>query len=94
MPPRAKKPVEPVTGFAEVAARPGAAMADRGGAPPSLARPLLLVGPEGGWDDGERAAGLPAVSLSPGVLRAETAAIVAGALLVALRAGCVSEPGS
>ncbi|WP_426572239.1 RsmE family RNA methyltransferase [Aquihabitans sp. McL0605] len=86
--------VEAVTGFTAIAARAGACLADRGGAPPSLERPTILVGPEGGWDDAERAADLPTVALSPGVLRAETAAIVAGALLVALRAGCVSERGS
>lgn len=81
--------VLPVSGFAEVAALPGAALAERGGAPPSLDRPFVLVGPEGGWDDAELAAGLPTVALTSGVLRAETASIVAGALLVALRAGIV-----
>lgn len=86
--------VAPVATFADVARRPGAALADRGGEPMGLDRPLVLVGPEGGWDATEQAADLPRVSLSPGVLRAETAAIVAGALLVALRSGCVSERGS
>ena len=57
--------------------------------PPSLDRPVLAVGPEGGWDDAERAAFGPAVGLGPTVLRAETAAVVAGALLCALRAGVV-----
>jgi 16S rRNA (uracil1498-N3)-methyltransferase len=46
----------------------------------------LLVGPEGGWIDAERAraaaAGWQAVSLSPQVLRAETAAIAAVAIVV------------
>lgn len=81
--------VEPVATWAEVAARPGAGRADRGGAAPTLATPTILVGPEGGWDDDERAAPLPVVSLGTGVLRAETAAVTAGVVLTALRAGLV-----
>lgn len=77
--------VSGVATFAEVAARPGACLADVGGAAPSLDRPLVLVGPEGGWTDDERAAGLPSIALGAHVLRAETAAVVAGALLTALR---------
>lgn len=46
----------------------------------------LLIGPEGGWTEAERAtalaAGWRAVSLGPLILRAETAAITATALLV------------
>ena len=83
--------VEAVTGFASVAARRGAALAERGGQAPSLERPFILVGPEGGWEETERAADLPRVALSAGVLRAETAAIAAGTLLVALRSGVVRE---
>jgi RsmE family RNA methyltransferase len=44
-----------------------------------------LIGPEGGWSDAERACGLPVVGLGSHVLRAETAAITAAALLGALR---------
>jgi 16S rRNA (uracil1498-N3)-methyltransferase len=45
----------------------------------------LLIGPEGGWVDSERAAldaaaGWLAVSLGPSILRAETAAIVAASI--------------
>lgn len=82
--------VDGLRGFAAVAAEPGASRADDGGGPPSLDRPLVLIGPEGGWSDGERAVDLPVVSLGDGVLRAETAAIAAGALLAAMRAGLVS----
>ncbi len=57
------------------------ALADAGGVAPGLDRPVMAVGPEGGWDDAERAAFGPAVGLGPTVLRAETAAVVAGALL-------------
>lgn len=75
--------------FAEAAALPGATMADRDGAPPALDRPAVLVGPEGGWTDEERSCGLPAVGLGPGVMRAETAAIAAAALLGGLREGLI-----
>ncbi len=46
---------------------------------------LYLIGPEGGWTDDEmaaaRAAGFHPVSLGTGILKAETAAIVGGALI-------------
>jgi 16S rRNA (uracil1498-N3)-methyltransferase len=65
-----------------------------GGGPPSLDRPVVLVGPEGGWDPAElsaaRGAGAGLVGLGPSVLRTETAAVVAGALLCALRARVVA----
>ncbi len=69
---------------------PGApVLADPGGRPPSLARPVIAIGPEGGWDDAERGSGADTVGLGPTVLRAETAAVVAGALLCALRCSVV-----
>jgi len=52
----------------------------------------ILVGPEGGWTDTELSAATATVGLGTGILRAETAAIVAGALLSMLRAGAVSPP--
>lgn len=82
--------VHAIVGHHEVAALAGAGRADRGGAAPSLAVPLVLVGPEGGWSDEERAVELPTFALSDAVLRAETAAITAGALLTALRAHLVA----
>lgn len=82
--------VEEAVSFREAAAWPGAAMAVGGGDPPSLARPVVLVGPEGGWDADELAAGLPTVGLGPNVLRTETAAVAAGTLLVALRSGLLA----
>ena len=84
--------VEPLVGFDEAARTPGGCRAERDGDAPSLDRPLILVGPEGGWDEAERTAPIPSVGLGPNVLRAETAAITAGALLAALRAGLVAEP--
>jgi 16S rRNA (uracil1498-N3)-methyltransferase len=77
--------------FAEVAELPGAALADPGGVPPSLAHPTVLVGPEGGWTDDERGCGVPAVAIATHVLRSETAAITSGALLTGLRGHLVTE---
>ncbi|MGD0082499.1 MAG: 16S rRNA (uracil(1498)-N(3))-methyltransferase [Acidimicrobiales bacterium] len=69
------------------------AIAEPGGAPPSLATPVVLVGPEGGWSPAELALGLPQVCLGPTILRIETAAVVAGTLLTALRSGTVATTG-
>lgn len=65
------------------------ALAEAGGGPPSLERPAVLVGPEGGWSDEERALVPAHVALGPHVLRAETAAVAAGLVLAALRSGLV-----
>jgi 16S rRNA (uracil1498-N3)-methyltransferase len=81
--------VTDVLSFADVAVA-GAVLAEAGGTAPSLERPFVLVGPEGGWDHAELACGLPLVDLGPTRLRAETAAVAAGVLLCALRAGLVS----
>lgn len=86
--------VDEVVDFAAAAAIPGATLADAGGAPPTLERPVILVGPEGGWSDEERGRGLPTVGLGDQVLRAETAALAAGALLGALRSRLVNHRGS
>lgn len=64
----------------------GAAVADPDGVAPSTAQRLLIVGPEGGFDEGEIPASVPRVNIGPAVLRAETAALVAGARLVGLHA--------
>jgi RsmE family RNA methyltransferase len=77
--------------FEEVAGLTGAALAEAGGGPPTLDRPTVLVGPEGGWTDEEQACGLPSVALGPEVYRAETAAIAAGVLLAALRSRLVGD---
>jgi len=65
------------------------ALAHPGGQRPTTALPALAVGPEGGWDPSESGRGYPLVGLGPTVLRAETAAVAAGVLLCALRAGLV-----
>lgn len=77
--------VEPLRAFADVVVRPGAALATLGGQLPTLATPFVVVGPEGGWSPEELDAPLPRVGLAPYVLRSETAAITAGALLAAAR---------
>jgi len=85
--------VEEVKSFASLVARPGATLAVAGGEAPTLERPLVLIGPPGGWTDEELEA-LPAtVGLGPNILRSETAAVTAAALLAALRIGLVSPSG-
>ena len=76
-------------------AMPGAAVADPAAtstalsaspAAPNLASPaLIVVGPEGGFDDDEIPANVPRVSLGDTILRAETATLVAATLLAARR---------
>lgn len=78
--------------FTALATLAGVCRADRGGVPPSLAHPTIVIGPEGGWTDEEVAAIPMGVGLGPQVLRAETASIAAATLLAALRSGLVG-PG-
>jgi 16S rRNA (uracil1498-N3)-methyltransferase len=91
---RARIPtIDDVTSFATVAAGAGVLVADRDGHPPeSVPEPpngewIVLVGPEGGFDDSERLAlaELPRLAVGPHVLRAETAAIAAAAVLTTRR---------
>lgn len=84
--------VAPLTALGDLLASlrtPTAALAQPGGSQPSLARPCILVGPEGGWDPSELGFGLPLVRLGVGVMRSETAALAGGVILCALRAGVV-----
>ncbi len=82
--------VDPIGDVASVAEL-GAARVERGGAPPSLARSVVAVGPEGGWESGEQDMLPTTVGLGPHVLRAETAAVTAGVVLASLRSGLVAE---
>ena len=59
-----------------------------------LAERVVAVGPEGGWSTDELASGLPTVGFGLSVLRAETAAVTAGALMASLRTGTVAPVGS
>ncbi len=84
--------IAPVTAFSTMVTEPDTlVLAEPGGDPPTLDRPTVMIGPEGGWSDDELAAAVPTVGLGPEVLRAETAALAAAALLVALRAGLVGR---
>lgn len=57
-------------------------IADFAGEPIAVTDTTVLIGPEGGWSDAERSQADRHVSLGDTVLRCETAALVAGALLV------------
>jgi 16S rRNA (uracil1498-N3)-methyltransferase len=84
--------VNPLSAFmAGARGGPPPALAVPGGDPPALGLPTVLIGPEGGWSPAEERSGLPAVGLGPQVLRSETAAVVAGCLLTALRGGLVAS---
>ncbi|MGI9577119.1 MAG: RsmE family RNA methyltransferase [Microthrixaceae bacterium] len=63
---------------------PSAVIADAGGRRITTRDQQVLVGPEGGWANGERE-GREIVGLGEHVLRTETAAVVAGAAMVAER---------
>ncbi len=62
----------------------GGVLAEPGGATIGAGERSIMIGPEGGWSDDELELGRT-VRLPGGILRAETAAIVAAALLVGQR---------
>jgi 16S rRNA (uracil1498-N3)-methyltransferase len=66
------------------------AIAEPGGGPVTSSMQTVLVGPEGGWSARELDEVPTRVGLGSGVLRAETAALVAGTLLIAVRSGLVA----
>jgi 16S rRNA (uracil1498-N3)-methyltransferase len=65
-------------------------LAQLSGDRPSTTQRVVAVGPEGGWSAAELGSGLPTVGFGLSVLRAETAAVTAGALMVSLRTGTVA----
>jgi 16S rRNA (uracil1498-N3)-methyltransferase len=65
-------------------------LAQLSGDRPNLAQRVVAVGPEGGWSGDELASGLATVGFGLSVLRAETAAVTAGALMASLRTGTVA----
>jgi 16S rRNA (uracil1498-N3)-methyltransferase len=71
----------------DVLAGSGVAPAEPGGRPVAPGDRGLAIGPEGGWSAAELDRAAAGVALPGGILRAETAAVVAGALLVGLRQG-------
>lgn len=69
----------------------GVALADPDGAGLSERVTTVLVGPEGGWSEEEWGSfSTGAVRVGAGVLRTESAAVAAGVLMTAIRAGLVS----
>jgi len=85
-----QRPLDSLRGLSGPAAGGAGALAQLGGPPPTRRLQTVAVGPEGGWSDAELE-GRPTVGLAGQVLRAETAAVVAGALLAALRDGTVGD---
>lgn len=81
--------VAPVARLSDLISFEGVVRADRDGSALSSANTTVLIGPEGGWSPAEVGA-TPVVGLGHTVLRAETAAISAATLMVALRDGRVS----
>ena len=79
--------VHPVTQLADLASRHEVAFAEPGGVEVSAVHRTIVVGPEGGFTPEELAQSTNRVSLGESVLRAETAAIVAGALMTRYRRG-------
>ena len=65
-------------------------LAQLSGDRPRATQRVVAVGPEGGWSAAELGSGLPTVGFGLSVLRAETAAVTAGALMVSLRTGTVA----
>ncbi len=65
-------------------------LAQLSGDRPRVTHRVVAVGPEGGWSAAELASGLATVGFGLSVLRAETAAVTAGALMVSLRTGTVA----
>ncbi len=82
--------VREVTTFSSLLAEGGFVVADRNGDAPSLLNPSVMIGPEGGWSEQERAQFTGVMGLGPGVLRAETASFAAASVLSALRAGLIA----
>jgi 16S rRNA (uracil1498-N3)-methyltransferase len=69
-------------------------LAQLSGDRPASTHTVVAVGPEGGWSEEELDCGLPRVGFGLSVLRAETAAVTAGALMVSLRTGTVAAVGT
>jgi len=64
---------------------PTAVVAEPGGRALAASDTTVAIGPEGGWSPDELALAADTVTLGPNILRVETAAVVATALMVAAR---------
>ena len=86
--------VEGMVDMRSAAVGEGVALADPDGVGPSERVTTVLIGPEGGWSEEEWALfGTGAVRLGSGVLRTESAAVAAGVLMTAIRAGLAAPAG-
>jgi 16S rRNA (uracil1498-N3)-methyltransferase len=65
--------------------QPGVVRADMNGLRLDVNHTVVLIGPEGGWDPRDGLDAVPSIGFGPNVLRAETAAIAAGAQLATIR---------
>ena len=79
--------VHPVTKLADLISRTEVAFAEPGGVEVTGFHRTIVIGPEGGFAPEELDGSVSRVSLGESVLRAETAAIVAGALMTRCRRG-------
>ena len=77
--------VHPVTQLADLMHRTDVSFAEPGGVEVAAVHRTIVVGPEGGFTPEELDKSVTRVSLGESVLRAETAAIVAGALMTRCR---------
>jgi 16S rRNA (uracil1498-N3)-methyltransferase len=71
-----------VGGAAELPVGHGWAVADPGGADATQGVRAVVIGPEGGFADGELDERLPRLWLGPTILRVETAAVIAANRLI------------
>lgn len=81
--------IGPSTPFRETLSQPGLVMADASGEPYAASGQrdiTLLIGPEGGWTDEERAAareaGARTASFGPHIMRIEVASVAAAAIIL------------
>lgn len=79
--------VDGVVPVRSMLAAPGVALADPDGRAPRAGDRVVAVGPEGGWSPSELGTAGERIALPGGILRAETAAVVAAAVLVGLASG-------
>jgi 16S rRNA (uracil1498-N3)-methyltransferase len=80
--------------FADLARTVGVAIAEPTGAPLDATVHTVVIGPEGGFSETELALAHTTVTLGGSILRADTAAVVAGTLMVTRRATATDHTGS
>ncbi|MEI8049947.1 MAG: RsmE family RNA methyltransferase [Actinomycetes bacterium] len=82
--------IEGLVPVASLLGDPSVVIGSLGGSPLRSDTSTIVIGPEGGWSEHELASAHGRVGLATQVLRTETAAVAAGVLLAARRAGTVS----